>query len=52
MKDVAAADTRNFALVGHSTDGKTSLGEAILWKAGAITALNVSCAGFRPAEDR
>ncbi|MBS1105287.1 MAG: translation elongation factor [Deltaproteobacteria bacterium] len=39
MKDVAAADTRNFALVGHSTDGKTSLGEAILWKAGAITTL-------------
>jgi len=39
MKDVAAADTRNFALVGHSTDGKTSLGEAILWKAGAIPVL-------------
>jgi elongation factor G len=46
MKDVAAADTRNFALVGHSTDGKTSLGEAILWKAGAIAALgNVTTGG-------
>ena len=43
MKDVAAADTRNFALVGHAADGKTSLGEALLWKAGAIPALgNVS----------
>ncbi|RIL06039.1 MAG: elongation factor G [Proteobacteria bacterium] len=38
MKDVAVADTRNLALVGHSADGKTSLGEAILWKAGAIGA--------------
>ncbi len=46
MKDVAAADTRNFALVGHSTDGKTSLGEAILFKAGAIAALaNVTSGG-------
>ena len=46
MKDVAAADTRNFALVGHSTDGKTSLGEAILWKAGAIATLgNVTTGG-------
>ena len=39
MKDVAAADTRNFALVGHSADGKTSLGEALLFKAGAIASL-------------
>ncbi len=46
MKDVATADTRNFALIGHSTDGKTSLGEAILWKAGAIPALaNVATGG-------
>ncbi len=46
MKDIAAADTRNFALVGHSTDGKTSLGEAILWKAGAIATLgNVTTGG-------
>jgi elongation factor G len=39
MKDVPVAGTRNFALVGHSGDGKTSLGEAILFKAGAIPAL-------------
>jgi elongation factor G len=31
-------DIRNFALVGHAGDGKTSLGEAILHKAGAIGA--------------
>ena len=30
MKNVKASDTHNFALVGHSGDGKTSLGEAIL----------------------
>ena len=30
--------TRNFALIGHSGDGKTSLGEAILHKAGATPA--------------
>ncbi|MCU0671099.1 MAG: GTP-binding protein, partial [Myxococcota bacterium] len=45
MKDVAAADTRNFALVGHAADGKTSLGEALLWKAGAIPALGNVSAG-------
>jgi elongation factor G len=45
MKDVAVADTRNFALVGHSADGKTSLAEAILWKAGAIASLGSTTAG-------
>ena len=30
MKNVKVEDTRNFALVGHSGDGKTSVGEAIL----------------------
>ena len=30
MKDVAVRDTRNFALIGHAGDGKTSLGEALL----------------------
>jgi elongation factor G len=39
MKDAAVADTRNFALVGHAADGKTSLGEALLWKAGVIPEL-------------
>lgn len=45
MKDVPVAGTRNFALVGHSGDGKTSLGEAMLWKAGAIAALGDVAAG-------
>ena len=34
MKSTAVSDTRNFALVGHSGDGKTSLGEALLHVAG------------------
>jgi len=36
MKDVSVGDTRNFALVGHSGDGKTSLGDALLHAAGAV----------------
>jgi elongation factor G len=35
LKDVKTSDTHNFALVGHSGDGKTSLGEALLHVAGA-----------------
>ena len=30
MKNVDVRDTRSFALIGHSHDGKTSLGEALL----------------------
>jgi elongation factor G len=45
MKDVPVADTRNFALVGHAADGKTSLAEAILFKAGALPALGSVPAG-------
>ncbi len=39
MKNVPIADTRNFAIVGHAGDGKTSLGEALLFKAGVLHAL-------------
>ena len=39
MKNVKVSDTHNFALVGHSGDGKTSLGEALLHAAGATSAL-------------
>jgi elongation factor G len=39
MKNVKVSDTRNFALVGHSGDGKTSLGEAILHATGASSSL-------------
>ncbi len=39
MKDVQVSDTHNFALVGHSGDGKTSIGEALLHAAGATRTL-------------
>ncbi len=39
MKNVKVNDTHNFALIGHAGDGKTSLGEAILHRAGATTSL-------------
>ena len=39
MKNVSVENTRNFALIGHSGDGKTSLGEGILFRAGATRAL-------------
>jgi elongation factor G len=45
MKDVKASDTHNFALVGHSGDGKTSLGEALLHKAGVTSELGSVTAG-------
>lgn len=39
MGNAEVGSTRNFALVGHSGDGKTSLGEAILHRAGALQTL-------------
>ena len=45
MKHVKVGDTHNFALVGHSSDGKTSLGEALLHAAGATEALGSVTAG-------
>lgn len=39
MQNVESQNTRNFALIGHAGDGKTSLGEAILHAAGAIPEL-------------
>lgn len=39
MKDVGVRDTRNFALIGHAGDGKTSVGEALLHRAGATPSL-------------
>lgn len=39
MQNTDAAHTRNFALIGHAGDGKTSLGEALLHAAGAVTEL-------------
>jgi elongation factor G len=45
MKNVKVNDTRNFALIGHAGDGKTSLGEAILFAAGATQSLGSVSAG-------
>jgi len=39
MNEVSVGDTRNFALIGHSGDGKTSLGESLLHLAGATQTL-------------
>jgi elongation factor G len=39
MKDVKVNDTHSFALIGHSGDGKTSIGESILHSAGAVGSL-------------
>ena len=35
MHDVQVGQTRSFALIGHSGDGKTSLGDSLLHVAGA-----------------
>jgi elongation factor G len=45
MKDVKVNDTHCFALIGHTGDGKTSLGEAILHRAGAVTSLGIVSEG-------
>jgi elongation factor G len=45
MKNVKVNDTRNFALIGHAGDGKTSLGEAILFASGATHSLGSVSAG-------
>ncbi len=39
MQNVERQHTRNFALIGHAGDGKTSLGDAILHAAGATDEL-------------
>jgi elongation factor G len=55
MKNVKVADTWCFALIGHSADGKTSLGEALLHSAGATPVLGsvtggTSVLNFLPEE--
>ncbi|MGH0035249.1 MAG: elongation factor G [Myxococcota bacterium] len=39
MQKVEIPKTRNFALIGHAGDGKTSLGDALLHRAGAVSDL-------------
>ena len=36
MQGVEVSRTRNFALIGHAGDGKTTLGDSILHRAGAV----------------
>ncbi len=55
MKNTKPCETFNFALVGHSGDGKTSLGEAILHVSGARAELGrvtdgSSCLNHLPEE--
>jgi len=45
MEKVEIPNTRNFALVGHSSDGKTSLGDALLHRAGVTPTLGRVDAG-------
>ena len=45
MKDVKVNDTHCFALIGHAGDGKTSLGEAFLHRAGATASLGIVSEG-------
>lgn len=45
MKQYLAARIRNIALTGHSDSGKTSLAEALLFKAGAIDRLGKTSEG-------
>ena len=39
MKNYAANNIRNFALVGHGSSGKTMLSESMLYKSGEINRL-------------
>ncbi|MBW2541061.1 MAG: elongation factor G [Deltaproteobacteria bacterium] len=45
MNNVKVNDTHCFALIGHTGDGKTSLGEAILHRAKATTSLGIVTEG-------
>ncbi|MBW2418326.1 MAG: elongation factor G [Deltaproteobacteria bacterium] len=55
MQQDQIENTRNFAIIGHSGDGKTSLGDALLHRAGAIQELgkvdeNTSVLNYLPEE--
>jgi len=55
MNNVSITATRNFALIGHAGDGKTSLGEALLHTANATATLGrvddgSSCLNHLPEE--
>ncbi|HEX9077824.1 MAG TPA: GTP-binding protein, partial [Anaerolineae bacterium] len=57
MNEYTADKVRNIVLVGHSSSGKTSLAEALLFNTGAVTRLgkvddNTSVSDFDPEEQR
>ena len=57
MNEYGAEKIRNIVLVGHSSSGKTSLAEALLFNTGAVTRLgkvddNTSVSDFDPEEQR
>ena len=57
MNEYKADKIRNVVLVGHSSSGKTSLAEALLFNTGAVTRLgkvddNTSVSDFDPEEQR
>ncbi len=57
MNEYKADKVRNVALVGHSSSGKTSLADALLFNTGAVTRLgkvddNTSVSDFDPEEQR
>ena len=57
MNEYKADRVRNILLVGHSSSGKTSLADALLFNTGAVTRLgkvddNTSVSDFDPEEQR
>ena len=50
MKDIPVADTRNFAIMGHTGSGKTTLTDAILLKLGLNDRLGSVDAGSSMAD--
>ena len=50
MKDIAIADVRNFALMGHTGSGKTAVIDALLFKLGVNDRLGSTADGSSMAD--